>query len=338
MSSVIIPDSVIQIADETFYNFSKLTEVRMGNGVNILGDGVFVNCSNLKSVKLSPSLSDISYSTFYGCTNLNNVYIPNSVKSIGKAAFYNCTSLSNVILGQNLVSIGSSAFYGCTSLMNIYLPDSLNTIDNWAFQYCAFKSITIPQNVTSIGNYVFSYCANLTDIEVDQKNNYYSSAGGMLYNKTQTELLQVPNGKELISYRVPSNITKIGKGAFNYCNILETIIIPFTDIVIDTYAFNQCDSLTDVYYEGSRAEWNALEILENNTALKSAEVHYNFRTLSGDINLDGEFSVADIVILQKWLLAQSDINLADWKAADLCEDNKLDVFDLCLMKRKLING
>lgn len=28
--------------------------------------------------------------------------------------------------------------------------------------------------------------------------------------------------------------------------------------------------------------------------------------------------------------------LADWKAADLCEDNRLDVFDLCLMKRALL--
>lgn len=56
----------------------------------------------------------------------------------------------------------------------------------------------------------------------------------------------------------------------------------------------------------------------------------------GDCNLDGKFDVADVVILQKWLLAVPDTHLANWKAADLCEDDSLNVFDLCLMKRMLI--
>ncbi len=55
-----------------------------------------------------------------------------------------------------------------------------------------------------------------------------------------------------------------------------------------------------------------------------------------DVNDDGEFTVADVVLLQKWLLAVPDAYLANWKAADLCEDEKLNVFDLCLMKRALL--
>ncbi len=30
------------------------------------------------------------------------------------------------------------------------------------------------------------------------------------------------------------------------------------------------------------------------------------------------------------------MHLANWKAVDFCNDNKLNVFDLCLMKRELI--
>lgn len=56
----------------------------------------------------------------------------------------------------------------------------------------------------------------------------------------------------------------------------------------------------------------------------------------GDANDDGEFNVADAVLLQKWLLAVPDANLKNWKAVDFCNDNKLNVFDLCLMKRELI--
>ena len=58
--------------------------------------------------------------------------------------------------------------------------------------------------------------------------------------------------------------------------------------------------------------------------------------VTGDVNDDGIFDVADVVLLQKWLLAVPDTHLANWKAADLCEDDILDVFDLCLMKRALL--
>lgn len=59
--------------------------------------------------------------------------------------------------------------------------------------------------------------------------------------------------------------------------------------------------------------------------------------ITGDVNADGKFDITDVVLLQKWLLAVPDTHLADWKAADLCEDGRLDVFDLCMMKKELVN-
>ena len=59
--------------------------------------------------------------------------------------------------------------------------------------------------------------------------------------------------------------------------------------------------------------------------------------LSGDVNMDGKLDVADLVILQKWLLAVPGTNLANWEAADLGKDGKLDVFDMILMKRALVD-
>ncbi|MBR4362046.1 MAG: dockerin type I repeat-containing protein [Ruminococcus sp.] len=59
-------------------------------------------------------------------------------------------------------------------------------------------------------------------------------------------------------------------------------------------------------------------------------------SVAGDVNADGSFNVSDLVLLQRWLLAAPDSELADWQAGDLCEDNRLDVFDLCLMRRMLV--
>lgn len=65
--------------------------------------------------------------------------------------------------------------------------------------------------------------------------------------------------------------------------------------------------------------------------------HFKERIM-GDVNLDGEFNITDVVLLQKWLLALPDTELNDWRTADFYPDERLDVFDLCLMKQALING
>lgn len=58
----------------------------------------------------------------------------------------------------------------------------------------------------------------------------------------------------------------------------------------------------------------------------------------GDVNADCTLSVADLVLMQKWLLGVPDAKLADWQASDLCTDGRIDTFDLCLMRKLLING
>lgn len=56
--------------------------------------------------------------------------------------------------------------------------------------------------------------------------------------------------------------------------------------------------------------------------------------VKGDVNSDGAFNIADVIMMQKWLLCADD--LIDWKAGDLCEDDIINAFDLCLMRKLLI--
>ena len=58
--------------------------------------------------------------------------------------------------------------------------------------------------------------------------------------------------------------------------------------------------------------------------------------IRGDVNADGQFNISDVVMLQKWLICTPDVTLTDWKAGDLCEDDGIDVFDLCIMKYELL--
>ena len=58
----------------------------------------------------------------------------------------------------------------------------------------------------------------------------------------------------------------------------------------------------------------------------------------GDVDANGVFDIADVIVLQKWLHAVPDAHLAIWQAADLDEDGRLDSFDLSRMKRALTTG
>ena len=57
---------------------------------------------------------------------------------------------------------------------------------------------------------------------------------------------------------------------------------------------------------------------------------------SGDVNNDGNFVLSDVVLLQKYLIDVPDTNFVNWQAADFCKDGRLDVFDLVLMKKAVI--
>ncbi len=90
--------------------------------------------------------------------------------------------------------------------------------------------------------------------------------------------------------------------------------------------------------------WNAAT--ETTTAATTATTTTTTTTVTAppmqkpeaDLNGDGKFSVLDVVLLQKWLLAVPGTELADWRAGDLDENNVLNAFDLALMKRALVRG
>ena len=293
LTEIVIPDSVTEIRTESYYN----------------DNGAFSGCTSLSKVKLSNNLAKIGGSAFYGCTSLAEIVIPDSVTSIGGSAFYGCTSLAEVKLSNNLTIIEAETFSGCTSLAEIVIPDSVTEIRGMcysgydgnyyggAFSGCtSLAEITIPDSVTAIGGSAFSNCISLESITigsgverldnewiascrrlesitVSPENKTYSSVDGVLFNKDKSELSAYPIGNKRSSYTIPDGVEKIGKKAFYGCRYIESLTIPVNVIEIDDSAFENCYSLKNVYYLGTRAQWKAVVIGTKNEALTRATVH-----------------------------------------------------------------
>lgn len=207
-------------------------------------------------------------------------------------------SFQNIILPSSITSIGERAFWNCSNLVSIKLPDSVTTIDESAFVNCSsLKSIDFSANLKEIGMCAFWLCDSLESVAI------------------------------------PESVEKIGNRAFLNCNSLSEITILNENCELETY--DALDSLAVI------PQWTIIYGYNNSTAQDYAnEYNRTFISLnpiiSGDVNDDGRFNVTDVVLLQKWILAVPNTKLANWEAADLCEDGSLNAFDLCLMKRALL--
>lgn len=62
----------------------------------------------------------------------------------------------------------------------------------------------------------------------------------------------------------------------------------------------------------------------------------DFVYLNGDSNDDGQFGVTDIIKLQRYILATDTFYERQAYASDLNNDGNVNVYDLCLAKKKLI--
>ncbi len=80
----------------------------------------------------------------------------------------------------------------------------------------------------------------------------------------------------LTSITISDSVTSIGEGAFSYCSSLTSATIPNSVTIIWDGAFFACTSLETVYYTGTEAEWNEIEISYDNKPLENANIVYNY--------------------------------------------------------------
>lgn len=170
--------------------------------------------------------------------------------------------IKQVVIEQGVTRIGENVFAYCRNLTGITIPDGIKSIENYAFYGCeSLKSITLPDSVTKIGEYAFYDCSDLTNINIPD-------------GVTSIESNTFNGCSSLTSITIPKKVVFIGEYAFDGCSSLESIIMDSASILRG--AFGDCINLTDVYFTGSKEDWNGQHIEPGNESLTDATIHYNY--------------------------------------------------------------
>ncbi|MFT5412231.1 MAG: hypothetical protein ACI9NC_004969, partial [Verrucomicrobiales bacterium] len=107
-------------------------------------------------------------------------------------------------------------------------------------------SIAIPGSVERLEPSPFQGCSSMVCLVVDPQNQTFASSDGIVFNKSFSEILRYPQGKNGSSYNIPPGITSIGRGAFYGCDQLSDINFSSGVSVIGSSSFNGCGNLSVV--------------------------------------------------------------------------------------------
>lgn len=323
LSNIVIPDSVETIGDYAFNGCDLLSSVEMSDNVRTIGQRAFYGCYELSQIYLPCSIKRIGDSAFDECNIRVTFYegTPAQWETIDVGE-----DNDNIITGMIFESNSERAYYtpgvcGENLTWTLFIDGELlitgsgNMFDYtysssspWHYDFRnKIKSIVIDDGVTSIGNFAFDDCTELTIVSVA---NSVARVGDYAFNNC-TNLYEIIlpenvdkigswafNGCEMLSeFTIPNNVTEIYSGTFSSCKNLNRMTIHKGVQKIDSYAFYNCLSLSDIYYEGSEKDWNALEINKNqNDDLINANIHFKIKSLDLKINayanIDGSVALS----------------------------------------------
>ena len=172
------------------------------------------------------------------------------------------TRVVNAVVSSGVTALGERALADCGSMVSVSLPETLLTVGESCFMSSdALRSITIPNSVRSIGLGAFTACKNLSRVTLGRG---LQRIGGQAFRECSS----------LSSIVIPDGVKKIEYLTFSDCANLMEITIPHTVTVIENHAFANCNILSRVTFTGTRAQWNAIDMGDDNDPLLSANITF----------------------------------------------------------------
>ncbi|WP_298527822.1 leucine-rich repeat protein [uncultured Ruminococcus sp.] len=354
IKKVVIAEGITGIGESYFHgvHFSDLSSLDLPKSLNVIEKDAFNNCFGLTELVIPVNTVLVENQALSYCPDLERVTFLNPHCSIESA-------VPGLICGYEGSTAQEYAQAHYVSFLNIETSEQTDYVEvteppkysgecgaDLTWQYKDNGTLTI----SGTGDMYDFSCSDVpwghltgSIVSVTLEPGITSIGSNAFFGFSRMKDINVPEGVE-----------RIGEDVFHACGI-TTLTLPRSLKYVGRRTFDNALSLAYIKFLNPECEVESeqgypyVRIIygyDNSTAQELAE-EWGCKFISlgddehdliclGDGNADGEFDLADVVLFQKWLLGSSDVLLNNWKAADLNNDDKLDVFDLILMKRALV--
>ena len=234
---------------------------KIPNSVVHIGSDAFYNCNGLKNIIIPEGVKTIDRNAFSSCFGLEGVELPSSLTNIGYAAFRQCTKMKTVISYiTNPGGVLSSNDVFDSSSATLYVPQSSIDAYKATERWSSFKNILpledILANIEFADAKVKEICVANWDTNGDGElskleASMVSDLGDMFRDKYEL--------RSFHELKYFTGLTSIGAFAFDGCDALS-ITIPENVRTVNFYFWHP----------------NTIEVVENNPYLKMVDgVLYN---------------------------------------------------------------
>lgn len=258
IKSVTIPDSYTYIGDYAFYDCDSLQTVTFeGTNISEIGIGAFEGCSVLATVNIPSSVEMVGDFAFKDCEALTSIDVSGAT-DIGEGAFFGCSVLETIVLCDEIESISKSAFYRCENLKYtvdggaLYLGSSSNEyLVLVSVEDLNAESCTVHASTKVIANEAFANCPLLSTVILSDSVTTLSAS--CFENSDSLEYNESENGLYLGTVENPYMVLM----GLAIPSVEDFTLNSATKILCDA-AFDNCVSLADIHFDGSKAEWEAI--------------------------------------------------------------------------------
>lgn len=292
---------------------------------------------------------------------LTKVVIPKSCQYIGYYAFYGCESLKNITLnGGELVERDAFQNNGCET---ITLPSTMRVVDDESFtgknlktvnlndglQYIGegaffsmgkIKNMTVPASVTYIGVQAIGY------YPPDPDNPFVLSEvipNFVIYGTSGTEAQTYADSNGIQFNSIASGTTVKGT-AKSYLSADDTVTIQLVKSGVAVYETTVKGNSTDYSISGVANGTYTMRVSKKSHADReytvkvwSADVTQNVEIFPiGDVNSDGDISVVDATLVQKYIVGLEKLTDLQKKSAEVNGDGDISVVDATLIQKYIV--
>ena len=180
IEEVILPETLVNISGDTFYNSSNLKKVNIPKNVKFMGNNPFAGCPNIVVTNESSffnMVNGVLYNKsftrliYYPISKIDSRYeIKDGCRILGKHSFYLCDNLKELVIPSSIIKLENNPFSGCTKI-NLINKSKYYHIDNSVIYDKDYSSV--------IGclNSIDTNCLVLKDVKRICRNSFWNCKG-----------------------------------------------------------------------------------------------------------------------------------------------------------------